>query len=60
VDSGGSGCLSLLRCQRAANNMGYREDDEEPDFYWDDDLKKGSGADDNTDKVNDREERLDK
>ncbi len=38
---------------------GYRQDDEEPDFYWDDDLKKGHGADDNTDKVNDGEERLD-
>ena len=41
-------------------NVGYRVDDEEPDFYWDNDLKKGSGADDNTDKVNGREERLDK
>ena len=40
-------------------NMGYREDDEEPDFYWDNDLKKGRGADDNTDKVNDGEEKLD-
>ncbi len=40
-------------------NVGYREDDEEPDFYWDDDLKKGTGDDNNTDKVNDREERLD-
>ncbi len=42
-------------------NMGYREDDEEPDFYWDDDLKKRTGGDDNTDKdkVNDGEERLD-
>jgi hypothetical protein len=41
-------------------NMGCREDDEEPDFYWDDNLKKGSGADDNTYKVNDGEKRLNK
>ncbi len=40
-------------------NLGYREDDEEPDFYWVDDLKKGSGADVNTDKVNDGEDKLD-
>ncbi len=40
-------------------NVGYyREDDDELDFYWDDDLKKGSGADDNTDKVNGGEEGL--
>ncbi len=39
-------------------NVGYIEEDEEPDFYWDDDLIKGTGADDNTDKVNDGEGRL--
>ncbi len=41
-------------------NVGYNEDDERPDFYWDEDLKNGTGDDDNTDKVNDGEESLDK
>jgi hypothetical protein len=36
--------------------VGYTEDDEEPDFYWNDDLKNGTGNDNNTDKVNDGEE----
>jgi hypothetical protein len=40
--------------------VGYNEDDERPDFYWDEDLKNGTGDDDNTDKVNDGEESLDK
>ncbi len=31
-------------------------DDEEPDFYWNDDLKNGTGNGNYTDKVNDREE----
>ncbi len=37
-------------------NVGYTEDDEEPDFYWNDYLKNGTGNGNNTDKVNDGEE----
>jgi len=37
-------------------HVGYTEDDEEPDFYWNDNLKNGTGNDNNTDKVNDGEE----
>ena len=37
-------------------NVGYTEDDEEPDFYWNDDLKNGTGNGNNTDKVNDGED----
>ena len=29
--------------------MGYTEDDEEPDFYWNDDLKNGTGNGKNND-----------
>jgi hypothetical protein len=36
--------------------VGYNdESDEEHDITWDDDLKKGAGDDDNTEKVNDGE-----
>ena len=39
-------------------NVGYYNDesDQERDITWDDDLKKGAGDDDNTEKVNDGEE----
>ena len=37
-------------------NVGYTEDDEEPDFYWNDDLKIGNGNGNSTDKVKDGEE----
>jgi len=37
-------------------NVGYTEDDEEPDFYWNDDLKNGTGNGNIADKVNDGEE----
>ena len=37
-------------------NVGYTEDDEEPDFYWNDDLKNGNSNGINTDEVNDGEE----
>ena len=40
-------------------NVGYTEDDEEPDFYWNDNLKNETGNDNNTDKVNDRKESCD-
>ena len=36
--------------------MGYTDDEEEPDFYWNDDLKNGTRNGNNTDKVNDGEE----
>ena len=37
--------------------MGYNDESEdEHDITWDDDLKKGAGDDDNTEKVNDGEE----
>jgi len=39
--------------------VGYTEDDEEPDFYWNDHLKKGTGNGNNTDKVNNGEESRD-
>jgi len=40
-------------------NVGYTEDDEEPDYYWNDDLKSGNGNGINTDEVNDGEESRD-
>jgi hypothetical protein len=36
--------------------VGYTEDDEEPDYYWNDNLKNGNGGGINTDEVNDGEE----
>jgi len=41
-------------------NVGYTEDDEEPDFYWNDDLKNGNSNGINTDELNDGEESHDK
>jgi len=42
-------------------NKGYTEEtDEEPDFYWNEDLKNGTGGIDRNDKVNDEKEDHDK